>query len=96
MAQGRRRHASLRGGAFKPRTSPYAFQGLGVAGLEILADVREATGLPVVTEVVDARDVAGRRGARRHAPGRHPQHGELRAAAGRRRVPASRCCSSAG
>jgi 3-deoxy-7-phosphoheptulonate synthase len=48
----------LRGGAFKPRTSPYAFQGLGVRGLEILADVRETTGLPVVTEVVDARDVA--------------------------------------
>ncbi|MBJ7356209.1 MAG: 3-deoxy-7-phosphoheptulonate synthase [Nocardioides sp.] len=47
----------LRGGAFKPRTSPYAFQGLGVAGLEILADVRGATGMPVVTEVVDARDV---------------------------------------
>jgi 3-deoxy-7-phosphoheptulonate synthase len=47
----------LRGGAFKPRTSPYAFQGLGVAGLEILADVRSATGLPIVTEVVDARDV---------------------------------------
>jgi 3-deoxy-7-phosphoheptulonate synthase len=48
----------LRGGAFKPRTSPYAFQGLGVAGLRILADVRQATGLPIVTEVVDARDVA--------------------------------------
>jgi 3-deoxy-7-phosphoheptulonate synthase len=48
----------LRGGAFKPRTSPYAFQGLGMRGLEILADVRETTGLPVVTEVVDARDVA--------------------------------------
>ena len=47
----------LRGGAFKPRTSPYAFQGLGVRGLEILADVRAATGMPVVTEVVDARDV---------------------------------------
>ena len=47
----------MRGGAFKPRTSPYAFQGLGVQGLEILASVREATGLPVVTEVVDARDV---------------------------------------
>jgi 3-deoxy-7-phosphoheptulonate synthase len=47
----------LRGGAFKPRTSPYAFQGLGVRGLEILADVRAATGLPVVTEVVDVRDV---------------------------------------
>lgn len=48
----------LRGGAYKPRTSPYAFQGLGVRGLEILADVRAVTGLPVVTEVVDARDVA--------------------------------------
>jgi len=47
----------LRGGAYKPRTSPYAFQGLGEAGLRILADVREATGLPVVTEVVDAHDV---------------------------------------
>jgi len=47
----------LRGGAYKPRTSPYAFQGLGVQGLEILADVGRATGLPVVTEVVDARDV---------------------------------------
>lgn len=47
----------LRGGAFKPRTSPYAFQGLGVAGLKILASVRETLGMPVVTEVVDARDV---------------------------------------
>jgi 3-deoxy-7-phosphoheptulonate synthase len=47
----------MRGGAYKPRTSPYAFQGLGVEGLEILADVRAVTGLPVVTEVVDARDV---------------------------------------
>jgi 3-deoxy-7-phosphoheptulonate synthase len=48
----------LRGGAFKPRTSPYAFQGLGAKGLEILADVRATTGLPIVTEVVDARDVS--------------------------------------
>ncbi|MBG0829401.1 3-deoxy-7-phosphoheptulonate synthase [Planomonospora sp. ID67723] len=47
----------LRGGAYKPRTSPYAFQGLGEAGLRILADVRAETGLPVVTEVVDAHDV---------------------------------------
>jgi 3-deoxy-7-phosphoheptulonate synthase len=47
----------LRGGAFKPRTSPYAFQGLGRRGLEILADVRERTGMPVVTEVVDPTDV---------------------------------------
>lgn len=41
----------LRGGAFKPRTSPYAFQGLGDAGLELLAEAREETGLPIVTEV---------------------------------------------
>jgi len=47
----------LRGGAYKPRTSPYAFQGLGVAGLRILAEVRSKTGLPVVTEVIDAADV---------------------------------------
>jgi 3-deoxy-7-phosphoheptulonate synthase len=47
----------LRGGAFMSHTSQYAFQGLGLAGLEILADVREVTGMPVVTEVVDARDV---------------------------------------
>ncbi|SFW72457.1 3-deoxy-7-phosphoheptulonate synthase [Amycolatopsis australiensis] len=47
----------LRGGAFKPRTSPYAFQGLGELGLRILADVRAETGLPVVTEVVAADDV---------------------------------------
>jgi 3-deoxy-7-phosphoheptulonate synthase len=47
----------LRGGAFKPRTSPYAFQGLGEKGLRILADVREETGMPIVTEVVDAHDV---------------------------------------
>ncbi|WP_181310624.1 3-deoxy-7-phosphoheptulonate synthase [Nocardioides campestrisoli] len=47
----------LRGGAYKPRTSPYAFQGLGEEGLEILSSVRAATGLPLVTEVVDARDV---------------------------------------
>jgi 3-deoxy-7-phosphoheptulonate synthase len=47
----------LRGGAFKPRTSPYAFQGLGEAGLRILADVRAETGLPVVTEVIDPATV---------------------------------------
>ncbi len=47
----------LRGGAFKPRTSPYAFQGLGVPGLEILAEVGAALDMPVVTEVVDAADV---------------------------------------
>jgi 3-deoxy-7-phosphoheptulonate synthase len=47
----------LRGGAFKPRTSPYAFQGLGEAGLRILADVRAETGLPIVTEVIDPASV---------------------------------------
>ncbi len=47
----------LRGGAFKPRTSPYSFQGLGEEGLRYLADAREETGLLVVTEVVDVRDV---------------------------------------
>jgi 3-deoxy-7-phosphoheptulonate synthase len=43
----------LRGGAYKPRTSPYSFQGLGVEGLEILAKVREETGLPIVSEALD-------------------------------------------
>ena len=44
----------LRGGAFKPRTSPFSFQGLGRAGLEILADVRKEVGLPVVSEMTSA------------------------------------------
>ncbi|MCR4418986.1 MAG: 3-deoxy-7-phosphoheptulonate synthase [Clostridia bacterium] len=47
----------LRGGAFKPRTTPYSFQGLGEEGLKLLAQVRAATGLPVVTEVMDPRAV---------------------------------------
>ncbi len=47
----------LRGGAFKPRTSPYSFQGLGEEGLKILAEAREATGLPVVTEAVDGESM---------------------------------------
>ena len=47
----------LRGGAYKPRTSPYSFQGLGERGLEILAICRAETGLPVVTEVLETRDV---------------------------------------
>ena len=47
----------LRGGAYKPRTSPYTFQGLGEAGLEILAEARQVTGLPVVTEVMSADQV---------------------------------------
>ncbi len=47
----------LRGGAFKPRTSPYAFQGLGEEGLEYLAEAREQTGLRIVTELMDASDL---------------------------------------
>jgi 3-deoxy-7-phosphoheptulonate synthase len=47
----------LRGGAYKPRTSPYAFQGLGVEGLRMLAAARDETGLPVVTELMDPRDL---------------------------------------
>ncbi len=47
----------LRGGAFKPRTSPYSFQGLEVEGLKLLAEAREETGLPVVTEIMDPHDV---------------------------------------
>ena len=47
----------LRGGAFKPRTSPYAFQGLGEEGLMYLAEAREKTGLPIITEIMDPRDM---------------------------------------
>ena len=47
----------LRGGAYKPRTSPYAFRGLGEAGLKILAEAKAQTGLPVVTELMDVRDL---------------------------------------
>lgn len=47
----------LRGGAYKPRTSPYSFQGLGEEGLRYLADAREKTGLPVITEIMDPRDM---------------------------------------
>jgi 3-deoxy-7-phosphoheptulonate synthase len=47
----------LRAGAFKPRTSPYSFQGMGEEGLKILAEAREQTGLPIVSEVMDTRDI---------------------------------------
>src|ERR1700747_3692214 len=47
----------LRGGAFKPRTSPYSFQGLGKLGLQFLAEARRATGMPVITEVMDTKDL---------------------------------------
>jgi len=48
----------LRGGAFKPRTSPYSFQGLREDGLRFLAEARRETGLPVITEIMDARDLS--------------------------------------
>ena len=48
---------ALRGGAYKPRTSPYSFQGMGEAALEMLAEVREATGMPIVTEVMSPEQV---------------------------------------
>lgn len=47
--------ALLRGGAFKPRTSPYSFQGMGTTGLELLVEARKQTGLPIVTEIMDPR-----------------------------------------
>ncbi len=48
----------LRGGAFKPRTSPYTFQGLGVEGLRLLAEARRETGLPIITEIMDTKDLS--------------------------------------
>jgi 3-deoxy-7-phosphoheptulonate synthase len=50
--------AMLRGGAYKPRTSPYSFQGLGVEGLRLLQEAKDETGLPIVTEVMDVRDIS--------------------------------------
>src|SRR3954471_3726743 len=47
----------LRGGAFKPRSSPYSFQGLGEEGLDHLAHARQVTGMPIITEVLDPRDL---------------------------------------
>src|SRR5450756_1738690 len=47
----------FRGGAYKPRTSPYAFQGLGQEGLRLLAEAKAQTGLPIVTECMDLRDL---------------------------------------
>ena len=78
----------LRGGAFKPRSSPYSFQGLGIEGIRILLAAKEATGLPVVSEIMDASQAAGRLGdngcvaaaaicRHRHSPGRRAEHAEL-------------------
>lgn len=47
----------LMGGAYKPRTSPYSFQGLGTEGLELLAEAKRATGLPIITELLDVENL---------------------------------------
>ena len=77
---------ALRGGAYKPRTSPYAFQGLGPEGLELLREAGRATGLPVVTEVMDPGDVEPMVALRGLLPDRRALHAELPAAAGRREL----------
>ena len=71
----------LRGGAFKPRTSPYAFQGLKYEGLELLCAAREETGLPIVSEIMAPSDLRPVRGRGGHDPGGRPEHAELRPAA---------------
>jgi 3-deoxy-7-phosphoheptulonate synthase len=79
----------LRGGAFKPRTSPRSFQGLGVAGLELLSEAARATGLPVVTEVLDPRDVdrVAAHAAMLQVGSRNMQNFPLLREVGRRRLP---------
>jgi 3-deoxy-7-phosphoheptulonate synthase len=68
---------ALRGGVFKPRTSPYAFQGLGEEGLEYLVEAREQTGMPIVVEVMAVSQIAMMQKLRRCLPDRRPQHAEL-------------------
>jgi hypothetical protein len=70
----------FRAGAFKPRTSPYSFQGLEEEGLKILAQVREETGLPVVTEITSPGPGRPDAPICGHGPGGRPQHAELRTA----------------
>ena len=79
----------LRGGAFKPRTSPYSFQGLGREGLKILRDVGQTLGLPTVTEVVEVADVAcvGRHASAFQVGARNMQNFRLLQALGRVRQP---------
>ena len=79
----------LRGGAFKPRTSPYSFQGLGEEGLRILAAAREETGLPVVTEAIDAEslDLVERYADAIQIGARNMQNFSLLKRAGRARKP---------
>ena len=66
----------LRGGAFKPSTSPYSFHGMGEEGLKLLAEARDMTGLPIITEVMDTRDVS-RRPVHGHLPDRHAQYDQF-------------------
>jgi 3-deoxy-7-phosphoheptulonate synthase len=79
----------FRGGAFKPRTSPYAFQGLGEEGLKILAEVREAYGLKIVTEALDESgvDLVERYGDMIQIGARNMQNYSLLRRAGRSRLP---------
>jgi 3-deoxy-7-phosphoheptulonate synthase len=79
----------LRGGAFKPRTSPYSFQGLGEAGLKILRDVGHKHGLPVVTEVMDPRqvDVVSRHADMFQIGARNMQNFDLLKEVGQARLP---------
>lgn len=79
----------LRGGAFKPRTSPYSFQGLGEEGLRLLAEARQETGLPVVTEVVDPQTVplVAQYADVLQVGARHMQHTALLHAVGEARRP---------
>ena len=80
----------FRGGAYKPRTSPYAFQGLGQEGLRLLAEAKAQTGLPIVTEVMDARDLEAVLEVADVDPDRRAQHAELHAAVGDRPLRAAR------
>ena len=85
-AQGAR---MLRGGAFKPRTSPYEFQGLKADGLKLLGEARAVTGLPVVTEVKDVESLAMVAEGADDAADRRPEHAELLAARGGGRAAAA-------
>ena len=91
IAEGVRRSGArfFRGGAFKPRTSPYAFQGLGEEGLKILAEVREAYGLKIVTEALDEAgvDLVERYGDVIQIGARNMQNFSLLRRAGRARLP---------
>ncbi len=80
---------ALRGGAYKPRTSPYSFQGLGVQGLKILAEGRNKTGLPIITEIIDAQlvDVVSKYADIFQIGARNMQNFELLKAVGRTHIP---------